>query len=156
MSFIFIFSDVCLQKNAGPFVAPSLPHRCLAFARWPYGLRTWWVGELEFLTAILHRGLRNDFFCCCSHTFFCHILSGIFFVPLIPSSIISLSLFWLFNLCSISVQSRFNFGTILVQFQFNFGSILVQFQFLFFSSLSMYIPIYLIAVCFWISPKVLS
>ena len=75
---------------------------------------------VDFLIAILHRGLRNDFFCHVTYFFF-HILFGLF-----------------------SFFSIWTFLFFFFQFLFNFSSISVQFQF----SLSFYIPFYLITIWF--------
>ena len=97
--------------------------------------------NLTFLTAILHRGLRNCFF---THSFTFHILFGLLY-PLSIWTFISLFYlnFFQFNFSSIPFQFQFNFISISVQFQLKFSSISVLFQFFFYS----------IAVTNWISSK---
>ena len=85
--------------------------------------------NLTFLTAILHRGLRNCFF---THSFTFHILFGLLY-PLSIWTFISLFYlnFFQFNFSSIPFQFQFNFISISVQFQLKFSSISVQVQFFF-------------------------
>ena len=120
-------------------------HSCSWYPMWEM---TWnWV---QFLTAILHRGLRNDFFSC--HIYFFHILFGLLFSFFIWSFISLFSLDFYFPLVFGLLLSLFNLE---FYFPFLFGLLFLFFLWTYIQSRShfKFLPIFFYHELYFRSPK---